>query len=60
VRAASNLERFGIEMHGFRCPYLGYGKALRDALPDGMFDYSSNEVISCEAGHPSQSQKRVL
>ena len=48
VRAIQTFERFGVEVHGFRCPYLGYSEELRDALPNGMFDYSSNEVISCE------------
>ena len=48
ARAVQTFERFGIEVHGFRCPYLGYSEELRNALPDGMFEYSSNEVISCE------------
>ena len=58
VRAVQTFERFGIEVHGFRCPYLGWSEELRHALPDGMFDYSSNEVIFCEpdnlANHRSE------
>lgn len=52
ARAIQTFERFGIEVHGFRCPYLGYSEELRHALPDGMFDYSTNEVISCEQDNP--------
>jgi peptidoglycan/xylan/chitin deacetylase (PgdA/CDA1 family) len=47
-RAIQTFERFGIENRGFRCPYLGWSEALRDALPVGMFDYSSNEAICFE------------
>jgi hypothetical protein len=47
-RAIRTFERFGIEARGFRCPYLGWSQKLRDALPAGMFDYSSNEAICFE------------
>jgi len=47
-RAIRTFEHFGIEARGFRCPYLGWSEELRDALPAGMFDYSSNEAICFE------------
>ena len=34
-----------IESRGFRCPYLGCSDELLDALPAGMFDYSSNRAL---------------
>lgn len=45
VRAAQTFERYGIEVHGFRCPYLSCTDELVDALPKGMFGYSSNQAI---------------
>ena len=45
TRAVRTFEHLGIQVHGFRCPYLGCNDELRDALPDGMFGYSSNRVI---------------
>ena len=44
-RAAEVFARHGIEVYGFRCPYLGYTDDLLDVLPEGMFDYSSNKAI---------------
>lgn len=46
-RALQTLERHGLEARGFRCPYLGWSEELRDSLPAGMFDYSSNEAVYC-------------
>jgi peptidoglycan/xylan/chitin deacetylase (PgdA/CDA1 family) len=47
-RAVETFERVGLEARGFRCPYLGYSEELREALPPGMFEYSSNEMIACQ------------
>ncbi len=44
-RAIRVFEKFGIEVHGFRCPYLGYSPELIESIPDGWFKYSSNEAI---------------
>jgi hypothetical protein len=49
-KAIRTFEHFGIEARGFRCPYLGWNEELRDALPFGMLDYSSNEAICFEPG----------
>ena len=45
VRAAQACARHGIEVHGFRCPYLSCTDDLMDALSKGTFDYSSNQAI---------------
>ena len=45
VTAARTFERFGLDARGFRCPYLSYRDDLADALPDGLFRYSSNAAI---------------
>jgi peptidoglycan/xylan/chitin deacetylase (PgdA/CDA1 family) len=47
-KAMRTFGRYGIEARGFRCPYLGWSEELREALPIGMFDYSSNEAICFE------------
>ena len=44
-RAAEVFARYGIEVYGFRCPYLRCTDGLLNALPEGMFDYSSNKAI---------------
>jgi hypothetical protein len=45
VRAVDAFRRSGIEVHGFRCPYLACSDELVEALPGGLFDYSSNRTI---------------
>ncbi len=44
-RAVDAFARQGIEVHGFRCPYLSCTDGLLDVLPTGMFEYSSNKAI---------------
>lgn len=44
-RAAEVFAGHGIEVHGFRCPYLRCTDDLLNVLPEGMFDYSSNRAI---------------
>jgi hypothetical protein len=44
-KAMKIYEKNGIENHGFRCPYLSCSEELLDALPEGMFNYSSNRAI---------------
>ena len=44
-RAARAFERLGIQVHGFRSPYIGCCDALIDTLPAGLFSYSSNKAI---------------
>lgn len=45
TKAAEVFARHGIESYGFRCPYLSCTRELIDALPQGLFDYSSNLAI---------------
>ena len=44
-KAAQTFDRLGIEMRGFRCPYLGFTEELLNSLPSGLFTYSSNQTI---------------
>lgn len=45
LRAAEACRRSGIHFEGFRCPYLSYADTMADAIPTGMFKYSSNKAI---------------
>lgn len=45
LKAAEVFAQHAIEVYGFRCPYLSCTDGLLDALPKGMFDYSSNKAI---------------
>lgn len=45
VKAVEVFKKRGIEVHGFRCPYTGYSDELLEALPEGLFEYSSNQTI---------------
>ena len=47
-RAVRTFDSFGIEAHGFRCPYVGCSDELLDSLPEGLFSYSSNRTIRWE------------
>ncbi len=47
-KAAQVLHHGGIEVQGFRCPYMAYTDELLDALPQGLFNYSSNNHIIWE------------
>ncbi len=48
VYGAGVFAKLGIEPNGFRCPYLGYSRELLEALPLGLFGYSSNMAIGWE------------
>jgi peptidoglycan/xylan/chitin deacetylase (PgdA/CDA1 family) len=50
VKAAEAFERYGLEACGFRCPYLSCNDELMDALPAGLFGYSSNAAIRWQLG----------
>jgi len=45
LAAAESFQKAGIHFTGFRCPYLSYSDELLPAVPDGMFEYSSNKAI---------------
>jgi peptidoglycan/xylan/chitin deacetylase (PgdA/CDA1 family) len=44
-RAVRVFNRAGIEVHGFRCPYLSCREEQLRSLPVGLFGYSSNKAI---------------
>lgn len=48
-KAVEVFNRVGIEVHGFRCPYLRHSDELLESLPVGMFGYSSNKAVSLES-----------
>jgi peptidoglycan/xylan/chitin deacetylase (PgdA/CDA1 family) len=48
AKAVDVINSNGIDVNGFRCPYLGCTEKLLDALPKGLFRYSSNKAICWE------------
>lgn len=44
-KAVQAFRRAGVEVHGFRCPYLSCTDELLESLPDGLFGYSSNRTM---------------
>jgi peptidoglycan/xylan/chitin deacetylase (PgdA/CDA1 family) len=44
-RAAEAFHKAGIRLDGFRLPYLGYTDEVRQAVPEGLFNYSSNKAV---------------
>jgi glycosyltransferase involved in cell wall biosynthesis len=55
--AVEAFQRAGIEVHGFRCPYLSYSEDVLKAASDRAFTYSSNLAIAwdvAEAGARSR------
>ncbi len=54
-RATEVFAQHGIEVHGLRCPYLACNDDLLDALPRGMFDYSSNRAIWWDVISPTHT-----
>jgi peptidoglycan/xylan/chitin deacetylase (PgdA/CDA1 family) len=45
LRAVDAFRQHGLDVFGFRCPYLSCSDELLDAIPDGIFEYSSNQAI---------------
>jgi peptidoglycan/xylan/chitin deacetylase (PgdA/CDA1 family) len=45
VRAITAFHQNQIEVHGFRCPYLGFKEDMLNAIPKGLFEYSSNKSL---------------
>jgi len=62
IKAVDTFENRGIEVHGFRCPYLHFSNELLDAIPKGLFEYSSNMTISWDSdpGIRSQNRNKIL
>jgi peptidoglycan/xylan/chitin deacetylase (PgdA/CDA1 family) len=55
LRGWETFQHYGIEAHGFRCPYLSYTNSVFDALPKGLFDYSSNVSVRWDLSRDSAS-----
>jgi hypothetical protein len=49
-RAGDAFSDAAVPFEGFRCPYLSCTPEVLDAVPKGMFSYSSNVAIWWEAG----------
>ena len=62
IKAVHAFESRGIEVHGFRCPYLRCSDELLDAIPKGLFEYSSNKTISWnfDPGIRGQNGNRIV
>jgi peptidoglycan/xylan/chitin deacetylase (PgdA/CDA1 family) len=51
--AADAFRSAGLAVDGFRCPYLGYSQEVLQAVPNGVFQYSSNQAIAWDVVAPS-------
>lgn len=60
TRAAHTFRRHGVEVHGFRCPYLRCREGLLAALPAGLFGYSSNQAVYWDALPPNAPKRPDL
>lgn len=60
LRAAEALRSSGIDVHGFRCPYLSSSDALIQSLPQGVFKYSSNRAIEWSHHQPRYPGESLL
>lgn len=45
ARAVKVFKENEIEVHGFRSPYLSCNDRIIEILPEGMFNYSSNQAV---------------
>jgi len=54
VKAAQVFADHGIEVYGFRCPYLSCTNDLLSTLPTDIFDYSSNKAMWWDVIPPSK------
>ncbi len=59
MRTAQVFARHGIEVHGFRCPYLSCSDDLLNALPEGVFGYSSNAAIWWDVVSPIDADNQT-
>ncbi len=58
--AAAVFREAGLEVHGFRCPYLSTSDELLNALPPGLFEYSSNRAIQWPLGSSSEVTESLM
>lgn len=60
LRAMKSLLRSGLEVHGFRCPYLSATDDLLRELPAELFKYSSNKAIEWTYHNPVGKETPLL
>ncbi len=60
LQAADLFRDRGIEVHGFRCPYLSVTDQLVDAIPAGIFEYSSNRAIEWPVCQNADASSELL
>jgi len=49
-----------VELHGFRCPYLSSSDALMSALPNDVFEYSSNTAVEWPYKRTSEETRSLM
>jgi hypothetical protein len=59
-KAIETFHQNGIEVHGFRCPYLSCPEALLQTLPEGLFGYSSNRAIWLDSSSLDQNSGQTV
>lgn len=59
-RAVELFQASGLQAHGFRCPYLSVSDGLINALPRGLFEYSSNRAIQWPLQKPEENEQKLL
>lgn len=60
LRAADTFRQHGLEVHGFRCPYLSWSEALLETLSAGTFEYSSNQAVKWDVNIDSITQRQAV
>ncbi len=60
LQAAELFRAGGLQVHGFRCPYLSATDELVQAVPAGIFEYSSNRAIEWPVCHSPGAPSELL
>lgn len=60
MRAVESFKELGLEVHGFRCPYLSSSDELLRKLPAKVFKYSSNKAIGWTHQHRGTQQPAIM
>jgi hypothetical protein len=60
LRAVQIFEKNGLDVHGFRCPYLSCTDELLREIPLGVFEYSSNKAIKWDVSRSDLSKGDLM
>lgn len=60
IHAVKVFNDSGINVHGFRCPYLSSSDSLLEALPLGLFNYSSNKAVKWDFEKPAKGKSNPI